>query len=130
MLPDLPEGAVEGLGGTVWDLTRLVPGAIKGHKERMASFAQLFGMGLATNLSGGDVNPCWIFATYPAFVEAFKHYGIEFTPVAGTERDGAQMYYAYPVERMNFLIDNQNQFPDAFANTKTGIEQASKGLIS
>lgn len=126
MIPYLPDGAAADVAGPVWDLTRLVPGSAKGRRERMAAFAELFGAGLANNLAG-EADPQWVFATYPAFASAFSKYGIEFTPIVGTERNGAQLHHAHPVERTQFLVDNKERFPDAYESVQRGIARVSGG---
>ncbi|MEI6228863.1 MAG: hypothetical protein WCP11_02495 [Candidatus Saccharibacteria bacterium] len=120
MLPDVSDDVLAGLDGPVWDITRLVPGNIEGRKQRMAAFAELFGAALAKTLPLDD-NPHWFFATHKAFISVFRHYGIEFTPIDGTERGGSQLSHAYPVDRTNFLLENQDKYIDANLSVQKGI---------
>lgn len=125
MLPDIPDSVVDDFDGPVWDITRLVPGNINGFKKKLAAFAELFGAGLAVTLPL-DENPHWFFATSQAFIKIFKNYGIEFTPIPGTERGSSQLSHAYPVERTTFLVNNNDQFLDAGLSVQRGIARGSQ----
>lgn len=121
MLPGLTDEQAHGIDGPVWDLTRLVPGDIDKFKI-MPAFAELFGAALAQTQSI-DSNPQWIFATTVSFVNAFKRYGIEFTVIDGTEREGGVLCRAFPVERTKFLSDHKDDFPEAYLNVMNGIKR-------
>lgn len=125
MLPNDNQDLIKSVDGKVWDLTRLVPGAIDNNGDRMAAFAELFGAGLASNLQVDD-NPHWVFAITEPFLKAFKKYGIEFTPISRTDDSGALLAEAYPVERTKYLKDNQDLFPLAYESVKRGIERSIK----
>ena len=121
MLPGLTDEQARGIDGPVWDLTRLVPGDIDRHRI-MPAFAELFGAALAQT-QGIDSNPQWIFATTSSFVNAFKRYGIEFTVIDGTEREGGILCRAFPVERTKFLSDHKDDYPEAYLNVMNGIRR-------
>lgn len=128
MMPGLNADSVADIDGKVWDLTRLVPGAIDSSSERMAAFAELFGAGLANNLKY-DENPLWVFAITKEFMVAFKRYGIEFTQIPGAKNDDALLAYAYPAERTAFLRDNRHKYPDACSSVELGIERSIQELL-
>lgn len=121
MLPGLTDEQARGIDGPVWDLTRLVPGDID-RRRTMPAFAELFGAALAQT-QDIDGNPQWIFATTSGFVNAFKRYGIEFTVIDGTEREGGILCRAFPVERTKFLIDHKDDFPEAYQSVMNGIKR-------
>lgn len=128
MLPNENQDLIRSVNGKVWDLTRLVPGAIDSNGDRMAAFAELFGAGLASNLQVDD-NPHWVFAITEPFLKAFKKYGIEFTPISRIDDNGALLAEAYPVERTAYLNENKDQFSAAYESVKRGIERSARGQL-
>jgi len=123
MLPGITDQQARGIDGPVWDLTRLVPGDID-KRAAMPAFAELFGAALAQTQSV-DANPRWIFATRIGFVNAFKHYGIEFTVIPGTEHGDDVLCQAFPMERTKFLIDHKDEYPDAYRSVMNGINRTN-----